>query len=178
MKAGRVPDWGAIKRAVLRSRPAFAEDIEYLICFLATRSGGVEGIFLKEFLAFHSTFVKASQRMLPGSVYGAAAEFPWHNLAHAFCKVAFTCPQTKLSNGRCNWVNKSDFTKLRATTDAAVRLNLEAGEKILSVAREDLPLTGIKEPIAKDSRLVEVFTKLDINMGRLLLDKQEGSKKW
>jgi hypothetical protein len=39
-------DWGNIKRAVLRSKPPFAESLDSIIQFIAVRSGGLDGHFL------------------------------------------------------------------------------------------------------------------------------------
>ena len=46
-RLGHEPDWVSIKRAVLRSRPPFGEAVDDMLAFLATRSGGVDGIYLK-----------------------------------------------------------------------------------------------------------------------------------
>jgi hypothetical protein len=42
-KNGQPVEWTTIKRAVLRSKPPFAESIDHLMSFLATRSGGLSG---------------------------------------------------------------------------------------------------------------------------------------
>ena len=190
-KVGRTPDWFFIKRAVTRGKPEFTEYVDALICFLATRAGGTEGLFLKEYLGFHSTNVAASERMLLGNMYAAAADFPYHCLALALLKVAFTCPKTKVVGGRCNWLNKGDFTRLAKPTEEATRYKCEKAEEVLSLARSLLHKAGIEEAssptgwqvnsegsvlIFKDSNLLEIFTKLDINMGRWAADRQELSK--
>jgi hypothetical protein len=40
---GHVADWTRIKRTVLRTKPPYAEDLDDLIAFLSTKSGGVKG---------------------------------------------------------------------------------------------------------------------------------------
>ena len=52
-----------------------------------------------------------------------------------------------------------------------------AAESVLSEARLKLPDTGITQDVATDNNLLAVFVKLDINMARLVLNKQGSSKK-
>ena len=51
--AGKAVDWISIRRAVLRSRPPYAENLDDLVSFLATPSGGTDGKFLLFVQAFY-----------------------------------------------------------------------------------------------------------------------------
>ena len=52
MGSGDKPDWPTIKRAVLRSNPAWGEYIDDTILFVAAKSGGVEGTLLESMKRF------------------------------------------------------------------------------------------------------------------------------
>jgi hypothetical protein len=176
--AGQEPDWCGIKRAVLRSRPPFADRLDDMISFLATRSGGVGGSFLQFLAAFHRQFVNPSVRASVASgLYGALAEFPHHYVALALLETAFTCPIEAVKQGVCSWVSSAEVTALARNSEPAVQDRLRAGEVALAEARLRLPQAGFPEPIVNYNKLVAVLSKLDINMGRFLLGKQMSSKK-
>jgi hypothetical protein len=177
-KAGKEPDWQAIKRAVLRSRPPFAESVDDMIAFLATRAGGVEGMYLKYLAAFHRQFVNPSVRAcVPGSLYGALAAFGFHYLAYAFLEAAFTCPVEAVKQGQCCWVSASEVNGLTRGSRPDVLALLQQAENVLSSARTVLPRTGVTDAIHESNTLMGVYVKLDINMARLVLSKQGTSKK-
>ena len=177
-KAGKEPDWQGIKRAVLRSRPPFAESVDDMIAFLATRSGGVEGMYLKYLAAFHRQFVNPSVRAcVPGSLYGALAAFGHHFLAYAFLETAFTCPIDSVKQGQCCWVSAGEVNGIARGAKPEVLALLTSAENVLSSARTLLPATGVKDAIHESNILMGVYVKLDINMARLVLSKQSTSKK-
>jgi hypothetical protein len=72
---GHVPDWSRIKRLVMRTKPPFADDLDDLIAFLSTKSGGEKGQYLPYIAAFHNKYVSSSLRTMPGSVFAALADF-------------------------------------------------------------------------------------------------------
>lgn len=175
-RQGEVVDWAAIKRAVLRSRPPFADSIDDMISFLASRSGGVDGVFLKYFQAFHRQFVNPSVRSaVPGALYGALADFRHHYLAIAILEAAFTCPPDTVKQGLCTWISPSEVAGLFRATASKPQL-LSDAEEALSAARTLLPSTGLPEAIHEHNALTAAFAKLDISMARLVLSKQAGSK--
>jgi hypothetical protein len=177
-KAGKEPDWQTIKRAVLRGRPPFAESVDDMIAFLATRSGGVEGMYLKYLAAFHRQFVNPSVRAcVPGSLYGALAAFGFHYLAYAFLEAAFTCPVEAVKQGQCGWVSAAEVNGLTRGSRPEVQALLQQAENVLSSARTVLPRTGVTDAIHESNILMGVYVKLDINMARLVLSKQSTSKK-
>jgi hypothetical protein len=176
-KAGNEPDWQAIKRAVLRSRPPFADSVDDMIAFLATRAGGVEGMYLKYLAAFHRQFVNPSVRAsVPGTLYGALAAFEFHYLAYAFLEAAFTCPVESVKQGRCCWLSAAEVNGLTRGSRQDVMASLQQAENVLSSARTVLPRTGVKDAIHESNILMGVYVKLDINMARLVLSKQSTSK--
>ena len=106
LKSGRPVNWMDIKRAVLRSRPPFAHQVEHLVNFLASKSGGVEGQYLRFFMSFHRIFVKTSVRAgVPGPLYTALGEFRHQYLAYAILEAAFSCPADAIKSGVCCWVS-------------------------------------------------------------------------
>jgi hypothetical protein len=175
-REGKEPDWTAIKRAVLRSRPPFADSIDDMISFLATRSGGVEGVFLKYFQAFHRQFVNPSVRSaVPGALYGALADFRHHYLALAILQAAFTCPAETVKQGLCTWISAAEVAGLGRATASKPQL-LSDAEEALSAARTLLPTTGLPVAIHEHNALTAAFAKFDISMARFVLSKQASSK--
>ena len=174
-RQGQEPDWVAIKRAVLRSRPPFADSIDAMISFLATRSGGVEGVFLKYFQAFHRQFVNPSVRSaVPGALYGALADFRHHYLALAILQAAFTCPAETVKQGLCTWISAAEVSGLVRTTASKPDLLREAEEALSAPTL--LPWTGVPEVIHEHNALTATFAKFDISMARFVLSKQAPSK--
>ncbi len=51
--AGDAVDWTRVKKAVMRTKPPFADSVDDLVAFLAAHSGGLDGNSLKYVLAFH-----------------------------------------------------------------------------------------------------------------------------
>jgi hypothetical protein len=93
----------AIHTQIVKSRPPYSRSLTQMTAFVIARSGGASGQFLTELQAFHRWCVTPSIRMgLPAAVYGAIAEFPYHYVALAFFKTAYTGPQDKIDNG-FNW---------------------------------------------------------------------------
>ena len=157
--SGSEVNWAEIRRAVLRSRPPWAENVDHLIAFLATRSGGVKGGHLREYEAFHRQFVNPSKREPPGAVYGAAADFPRQYTALALLKTAYTCPPDKLKNRQCAWVSESELRNLAKSSDPDTVERLRLAEAILSDARAKLLKPGVvgeeaEEGIHRNNTLV------------------------
>jgi hypothetical protein len=176
--AGREPDWKTIKRAVLRSRPPFAERLDDMISFLATRSGGVDGTYLHFLAAFHRQFVNPSVRAsVAAGLYGALAEFPHHYVAIALLETAFTCPMEAVKQGLCSWVSAAEVAGLSRSSDPVIQARLRAGEAALAEVRLNLRTAGISEAEVSQNKMVSLLVKVDINMGRFLLGKQSSSKK-
>ena len=170
MARGLEPDWAAIKRSVLRTRPPFADSVDDMAAFLATRSGGVHGQYLKYLQAFHRQFVNPSVRAsVPAGLYGALADFPYQYLAIAILQVALTCPLEFVKHGLCSWVGASEVTRLGR--DAQRQEELRAAEAVLANARLKLADTGLRGDIAVDNKLTAVFGRLDTMMGRFVLRK-------
>ena len=169
---GHVADWGRIKRMVLRTKPPFADDLDDLIAFLSTMSGGVDGEYLKPLAAFHNMFVSSSLRAMPGYVFAALADFPNVFLAYALLVTAYMCPKEKVEFRICKWVKPADIAGLAKTDPARLR----AAESILRDARALFPALPGDKKRWQCNITVSVLTKLDNNMGRCLLGKQECSK--
>jgi hypothetical protein len=162
---GKEANWCHIKRAILRSRPPFAEDLDCFIAFLSSKSGGVKGDFLKFLAAYHNQFVTASLRTMPGQVFSALADFPHVYLAHALLATGYLCPKEKVEYKTCRWVKPGDIAAL-AKSDP---VRLRAADNILAVARDTLQASQPGKKIWESNVSVAVLTKLDSNMGRFLL---------
>ena len=90
-------DWTAIKRTILSCKPSFAESLDYMIAFVATRSGGIGGQYLTYMQCVHRLVVKSSEHAsLPGPLYSALAAFPHQYLAIAIWLAAWRCPSSAM----------------------------------------------------------------------------------
>jgi hypothetical protein len=114
---------------------------------------------------------------VPGNVFGALADFRYHYGACSILEAAYTCPKDKVKHCICEWVTPADVEKAKKKDGWTL------AEAVLSKARLLFGTTGLKGAgedallqIARDNKLTAVFAKLDINMGRYMMDKQGGSK--
>ena len=107
------PDWATIKRAVLRSKPSWGEYVDDLILFVAAKSGGDHGTFLKAMTRFFRQWVEtASRSSLPGGLYGVLSDMPWTYTCLAIWVTAYTCPKEHVKSGHCPWVSGADVKGL------------------------------------------------------------------
>ena len=176
--AGKLIDWPHIRRAVLRARPPFGESVDSMIAFIATRSGGTDGAFLKYLAAFYRQFVNPSvRRCLPPAMYSAVADFPHHFLALAVWQAAYSCPIEFVRQGVCSWITAAEVVALTKAAKGEKKIFLELAEQVLSQARTCLPQAGFAEPLVSSNKLVGLVAKLDTMMARLVLSKQNSAKK-
>ena len=180
-KEGKVVDWPGIRKAVSRSKPPYVDALDEMIAFVATRSGGVEGTHLQHLHGFYRMLVNPSVRCaLPAAVYSALADFPYHFVAMAMWKLAYTCPAEHLRKGVCMWLSATEVASLAKaakndTVDGqSCRARLEHAEQTLAEARAKLDPALVGD--AKfENKLTLLFAKLDINMARYILKKQDTS---
>ena len=168
-KKGEAVDWAAIKVVIKRSLPSFVDSLDSMIAFVASHSGGLQGSFLKYFLAFHRLFVKPTVRSaVPSGLYAALSIFPHHYLAWAILEAAYTCPKEHIKpGGLCTFVSAADVAGLLKGDMAAV---LEA-EMYLREVREFLVTAGVAGALWSDNQLINPVAKLEINIARFLLKK-------
>ena len=105
-------DLQAVKRAILRQKPFFADDLDHFYQFLHARAGGVDGAFWLNFVDFHTRFVTPSLRTMSGEMFAALADFPQQRLAYAILKAAYTCPKEHISGRRCVWITPHETARL------------------------------------------------------------------
>ena len=75
--ADGAPAWHIAKASLMKSRPPFADTVDAMIGFVATKSGGPEGAFLRYLTRWHNNFVRPSQRAgVPATLYTALASCP------------------------------------------------------------------------------------------------------
>jgi len=171
---GLSPDWTAIRRAVLRSLPPYRDNLGARISFVATRSGGTDGRFLKDLAMFHQNFATPSIRAsLPAALYEQLGLPPHHFLALAIWEAAYTCPRETLKGSTvCTWISASEVASLANAATAEKRAQVEQAERFLSQARLLLPSTGLSPDLLyTDNKLVKVFGNLDCRMARFVLSK-------
>lgn len=174
MASGDKPDWTVIKRAVLRSKPAWGEYIDDLILFVAAKSGGVEGPFLELMKRFFRQWVDTSVRSsLPGSLYGVLSDMPWTHVCLAIWVTAYTCPKEHVRAGHCSWVTVSDVKALMHGSPET-KLKCVEAEECLRQARGRLATARVVD--LEKGEVTKVLTRLDIAVGRFLLGKQDASK--
>jgi hypothetical protein len=174
---GEKVDWDFIRRSVLRTRPPYADNLPGLIAFVAARSGGVDGPHLKYLQKWHGLTVTSSLRkQLPQGLYLTLSDFPFHYVALAIWQTAYTCPQEYLAFGLCKWISASDVGNLiRASNSPEQHAQVQLAEQALAYLRAKVPVAGFG-PLHEESKLVTVFGKTDVAMGRMLLKRQAQSK--
>ena len=168
-KKGETVDWASIKAVIKRSLPSFVDSLDSMIAFVASHSGGLQGCFLKYFLAFHRLFVKPTVRSsVPSGLYAALSTCPHHYLAWAMLAAAYTCPKEHIKpGGLCTFVSAGDVAGLLKADTVAV---YEA-EMYLREVREFLPRAGFSGDLWSDNQLINPVAKMEINLARLLLKK-------
>ena len=172
-EGGKPVDWGRVRRMVLRNRPPYSDVIDGLIAFVAARSGGLAGQHLQHVRCFHNNWVNPSVRTsVAPALYPVLADSKWHYVALAIWQAAYTCPAEFVRNGCCSWVTASEVTtSLRGKPD-----DLNFAEKCLASWRTGRKDAGFEGPVHSDNKLLSVYVKSDVAMGRYLLGKQEASK--
>jgi hypothetical protein len=174
MARGDKPDWHQIKRAVVRSKPSWADISDDMIVFVAAKSGGEHGTFLKAMTRFFRIFVDSSLRSsLPGGLYSVLADSPWTFLCIALWVTAYTCPKEHVKSGLCQWVSVADVKALVYGSPAVKHICNEA-EHCLREARARLAKAGVKDVESNDT--TRTLTRLDMYVGRFVLNKQDSSK--
>ena len=174
MGCGDKPDWPTIKRAVLRSKPAWGDYIDEMILFVAAKSGGVEGTFLESMKRFFRQWVDTSVRSsLPGGLYAVLSDMPWTYTSLAIWVTAYTCPKDHVRAGHCSWVSVSEVKGLCHGSPEVKKTCTEA-ELCLREARVRLASAGVLD--IELNEVTKALTRLDIAVGRFLLNKQDASK--
>jgi hypothetical protein len=168
-KKGEAVNWAEIKAVIKRSLPSFVDSLDSMIAFVASQSGGLEGSFLKYFLAFHRLFVKPTVRSsVPSGLYAALSTFPHHYLAWAILEAAFTCPKEHVkAGGLCSFVSAGDVSGVLKEQAAAV----QEAERYLRDVRELLPAAGVAGALWEDNQLLQPVAKMEISLARFLLKK-------
>ena len=171
---GDRPNWPDIKRAVLLSKPAWAEYVDELILFVAAKAGGPKGTFLDGMKRFFRQWVETGVRSsLPGGLYAQLADLPWTFTALAIWVTAYTCPKEHVkAGGHCSWVTVTEV-KMLAWPDMKAKCIL--AEDCLMEARSRL-VAATSQEIFESNEATKALTKLDIAIGRFLLNKQDSSK--
>ena len=167
--------WPTIKATILRSKPAWADSFDAMIAFVASRSGGVDGRFLLYLAAFHRNHVDSTRNSVPGSLYRALADFPFHYVALAIFQAAWRCPPDFVTAGRCTWISASEVNGLAKSADVLVKAKLQEADRFLALCRTGLPEGGVSDEW-DTTKLCKAFARLDICMARFVLEKQETSK--
>ena len=177
MRAGSDVNWPVVKRAVLRSRPQYSDNIDSMVEFLVARSGGADGHFLRFLSAFHRHFVNPSQKAtLPGMVYTALAGMREFFMSLAIFEAAYACPRKDAPGGVIGWVRPGDITALANPNNPKAVARLRAAEEHLKFARVSLDAIGLGTDIVDQPALLKPFVSFDISMAAFVLDKQQHLK--
>ena len=72
-----VPDFVAITKAVVRSRPIWANNVHFMVAFLSTQSGGTKAEMWSKFKDINNHYVPSDQRQIPGRVLDALSKVEW-----------------------------------------------------------------------------------------------------
>jgi hypothetical protein len=172
-RTGNAPDWAAISKTVLRSRPPCAADIRELQVFVATCGGGTTGSFLHDLGAFHRQCVNSDLRTIRGAFYKSVAELtldgdiPYFKIA--LVKTQYTCPKIKVNRAReCAWISTGDLAGCQKTRQKMVM----AAEDKLCEARTALA-SAKWEDVVPEPRRVVYLAKMDTLIVRWVLEKQD-----
>ena len=102
--ASGAPAWHVAKANILKTRPPFADKLDAMIGFVATKSGGDGGEYLKYLTRWHNNFVRPSQHAgVPASLYTALASCPCQYLSFAILEVAWSCPLGSVHSLEGRW---------------------------------------------------------------------------
>ena len=174
--ASGIPAWHIVKASIMKTRPSFADKLEAMIAFVATKSGGDGGEYLQYLSRWHSNFVKSSQRGgVPGSLYKALASCPCQFLSFAIMEAAWSCPRGSVRNLECQWVTAGDVGLVTRAVEAKKPCKVSAAEMVLSDARARLGASGLEKLLGSNA-LVQVFGRFDVHVARYVMDKQESTQ--
>jgi hypothetical protein len=172
-RTGNAPDWAAISKTVLRSRPPCAADIRELQVFVATCGGGTTGSFLDDLGVFHRQCVNSDLRTIRGAFYKAVAELsldgdiPYFKIA--LVKTQYTCPKAKVNRAKeCAWISTGDLASCQKTRQQKVMV----AEDRLCEARAALASAKWETKVPEPRRVV-YLAKMDTLIVRWVLEKQD-----
>ena len=176
LAADGAPAWHIAKADLMKTRPPFADKVDAMIGFVATKSGGAEGEHLRYLNRWHNNFVKPSQRAgVPGALYTALASCPCQYLSFAILEAAWSCPRGSVQNLECRWVTAGDVGLVTKGAEAKGPSTVHAAELVLADARARLGAGGPKK-LQESNALVQVFGRFDIHVARYVMDKQEATQ--
>ena len=173
LSANGVPLWHLAKANLLKTRPPFSDKVDAMIAFVATKSGGDGGEYLKYLNRWHNNFVRPSQRAgVPAALYTALASCPCQYLAFAILEAAWGCPWKYVTNMECRWVTAGEVASLTKVAGSPESSRLRAAELVLADARARLGEGGC-DKLSASNGMVQVFGRFDIHVARYVLDRQE-----
>jgi hypothetical protein len=175
---GHPIDWNCIQKSALRTKPECSDYVASMIKFVKEFGGGAGANFVEDLCRFHTKHV-AGQRLVGGAFFDAVTSVSFINketkltspaplLRYACLKAEYRCPIDRVQNRMCKFISKSDLDSLSKKSLAAA---VEA-EGVLSKCRQIvLSLGGL---VSEDLR-TKLFGMLDVNVVRVLLNKQQTS---
>ena len=136
LAASGAPAWHVAKKSILKTRPPFADKLDAMIGFVATKSGGDGGEYLKYLTRWHNNFVQPSQRAgVPSSLYTALASCPCQYLSFAMLEAAWSCPPSSVHNLECRWMTAGEVGLVAKAAAQKEPSKVRAAELILADAR-------------------------------------------
>ena len=177
-ETGEIP-WDRVHEKIAQTKPDCADYVHCLIHFVKEYSGGDGAHFVKDFAKFHSRHVPA-ERIIGGTFFEHLTNLQVRTedktqvrvplLKYAILKCQSACPPTAVLARECRFISMSDLDKL-VRTKAKDCMDAEA---LLRKSREVVLLA--KNPVPEQER-TKLFGRLDINVARILLSKQQGSQR-
>jgi len=136
--AGQDPDWGNIRKAVLKSKPRCSDDVRELCTFVGSCGGGQSGAFVQDLYKCHRA-CSTSDRIVRGPFFLAVAELtpeeeiPLFKIA--LVKTQYTCPKKSVNRAHeCDFVKVGELTKC----SGAWKANVLRAEELMASARSTL----------------------------------------
>ena len=128
LDASGTPAWHEAKASVLKTRPPFAEKLDAMIGFVATKSGGEGAEYLKYLNRWHNLFVSPSRCSgVPAALYTALASCQCQYLSFAILEAAWSCPRGYVQNSECRWITAAEVGLFAKGYDAPGGSKAKAG---------------------------------------------------
>jgi len=175
-KEGKAIDWADILKSILRTQPECTGYVSPMVKFVQLFGGGSECTCIPDLCRFHRRHVAGKRIVAFLFDFLANASFAVKGdvktqgmlLRYAILKAAYTGPEDKVVGKASVFVTKSDIDALSRKHLS----NVVVAEAILSKCRSIA--IGLGSALS-DDQLAKAYGLLDVNVARVLMNKQQTS---
>ena len=169
--AGKDPDWGNIRKAVLKSKPRCSDDVRELCAFVGSCGGGQSGAFVQDLQKCHRA-CSTSDRIIRGPFFLAVAELmpeeeiPLFKIA--LVKAQYTGPKKSVNKAHeCEFIKLGDLSKCSGSwKDKVLR-----AEELMASARCILDAAGWEKVCTEEQTRTVFLARLDTSLVRWVIGK-------